>query len=105
MTRKLNESDRAAVDMIFDRLRSAGGNGNGNGGNGHSEPLVMISAPVADERLSAVERILSALDKMPAPEPPADLAVRTLQRVSRQSGTRVVTPMAAPFINPSQPMA
>ena len=109
MTRKLNEADRAAVDMLFDRINAAGnGNGNGKGHNGGSG-YVSMTVAVAEERLSAVERILSTLEAMPAPEPSADLAVRTLQRVARASATMpgqtMQTPAPAPFIDPTQPMA
>ena len=105
MTRKLNEADRAAVDLMFDRIHS--GNNHGNGGNGGGEAVVVVTGAVSDERLSAVEQIFSALDQMPAPEPSSDLVVRTLQRVARHSGTGIA-PLAGPagqFIDPSQPMA
>jgi hypothetical protein len=108
MTRKLNEADRAAVDILFDRITTAGHNkgGNGNGGNG-GDSYVTMTVAVAEERLSAVERILSTLEAMPAPEPSPDLAVRTLQRVARATG--LATPMQPPapgtFIDPTQPMA
>jgi hypothetical protein len=108
MTRKLNEADRAAVDMLFDRINSAtNGNGNGSSGNG-GEAYVPMTVAVAEERLSAVERILSTLDAMPAPEPSADLAVRTLQRVARAAGgiPASMQPSApAPYIDPTQPLA
>ena len=107
MTRKLNEADRAAVDMLFDRINAAGnnGNGNGNGGDGNYVPMTVA---VAEERLSAVERILSTLNAMPAPEPSADLAVRVLQCVARAAGSIPTTmhPTApTPYIDPTQPMA
>jgi hypothetical protein len=106
MTRKLNEADRAAVDMLFDRITTAG---NGNGGGG-GDGYVPMTVAVAEERLSAVERILSTLESIPAPEPSPDLAVRTLQRVAREAaampGTGTMqTPAPAPFIDPTQPMA
>jgi len=106
MTRKLNEADRAAVDMMFDRINAAGSNGNGNG-NGGGEAYVPMTVAVAEERLSAVERILSTLQSMPAPEPSPDLAVRTLQRVARAAGmpSTIQPPAATPYIDPSQPMA
>jgi hypothetical protein len=108
MTRKLNEADRAAVDMLFDRINAAGNNGNGNGGS-HDGGYVTMTVAVAEERLSAVQRILSTLEAMPAPEPSADLAVRTLQRVARATaampGQSMQTPAPAPFIDPTQPMA
>ena len=100
MTRKLNEADRAAVDLMFDRLNAAAAK-NGNGGDG---VVSMASA-------GAVQRILSTLDMMPAPEPSSDLAVRTLQRVARASGATTAGPTAIPghglgaMIDPNQPMA
>jgi len=108
MTRKLNEADRAAVDLMFDRIHSGNNHGNGgNGGNGGGEAIVVVTGAVSDERLSAVERVFSALDQMPAPEPSPDLVVRTLQRVARHSGTGIapLTGPAGQFIDPSQPMA
>jgi len=103
MTRKLSDADRTAVDLVLDRLQAAG-NGNGNGGDG----VVMVSQSVSDERLSAVQRVLSALDAMPAAEPPSDLAVRTLQKIAR-AGDAAARPMTQqpqqPFIDPSAPLA
>src|SRR5688572_18597446 len=81
MTRKLTDADRAAVDMLFDRITSAS-NGNGNGG----KAVVPMTASVADANLQAVEKVLSVLAEMPAPEPPADLATRTLARVAGATG-------------------
>jgi hypothetical protein len=111
MTRKLNEADRAAVDMLFDRINAAASNGaraNGNG-NGGSSGVIGMTGAVAEERLDAVSRILAALEQMPAPEPSADLAIRTLQRVARDGGVPATmhptTPAPAPFIDPTQPMA
>ena len=105
MTRKLNEADRAAVDLMFDRINAANGrsNGNGNGGDG----VVAVAGAVAEERLSAVQRILSTLEQMPAPEPSSDLAIRTLQRVAREGGMPATMSQPAPgvFIDPNQPMA
>lgn len=107
MTRKLNEADRAAVDMLFDRVRAADGNHVGDGnGNGGSEAVVMMTSPVSDDRLSAVERVLSTLEQMPVPEPSADLVVRTLQRISCRSAAGMAAPLpTAPFIDPTQPLA
>jgi hypothetical protein len=112
MTRKLNEADRAAVDLMFDRLNAAqngGANGNGNGGG---DGVVAMASAVADERLGAVQRILSTLDMMPAPEPSSDLVIRTLQRVARETRSGTTTgPTALPghgmgaVIDPNQPMA
>ena len=112
MTRKLNEADRAAVDMLFDRITAAnnGGRSNGNGGNG-GDHVITVASAVPEERLSAVTQIISTLDLMPAPEPSPDLAVRTLQRVARAAAAgmpaSMTTPAPAPrpFIDPTQPMA
>src|SRR4051812_18244419 len=80
MTRKLKDADRAAVDMLFDRIAATAGNGNGDG-------LVAMSSSVSDANLQAVEKVLDLLGQMPAPEPPADLAARTLQRIASATGT------------------
>lgn len=97
MTRKLNEADRAAVDLLFDRLHAA--NGTANGGEG----VVIVTENVSENRLSAVQRILSVLDHAPAPEPPSDLVVRTLQALSRRTDGAIQPP--ASFIDPTQPQA
>jgi hypothetical protein len=112
MTRKLNDADRAAVDMLFDRINAAS-NGNGNGGNGNAGDggYVSMTVAVPEERLTAVQRVLATLEAMPAPEPSPDLAVRTLQRVARAArggampGTMATPPAPAPYIDPTQPMA
>jgi hypothetical protein len=109
MTRKLSDADRAAVDLLLDRTQAAkaagGAGGNGNSGNG-GDGMVMMSNAVSDERLSAAQKVLSALDAMAAPEPPVDLTVRTLQRIARaanepklmqqqpQSGQSMIDPSA-----------
>ena len=107
MTRKLNDADRAAVDMLFDRLNTAG-IGNSNGGDGY----VTMTDAVDDQRLAAIETILQTLSHLPAPEPSSDLAVRTLQRIA--NATPLSAPMATPaeeqlpampFLNPNQPLA
>ncbi|HYO08162.1 MAG TPA: hypothetical protein VER17_04260 [Tepidisphaeraceae bacterium] len=105
MTRKLNSADRAAVDMIFDRLNTT----HANGGDG----FVAMTAAVEDRRLGAVETVLNVLAQMPAPEPSSDLAVRTLQRIATAIPTMTAPAMTAPaempampaFIDPNQPLA
>ena len=93
MTRKLNDADRAAVDMLFDRISTS------NASNGKDSMVAMTSA-VSEANLHAVEKVLDLLSNMPAPEPPADLATRTLQRVARAAGGMPAMPAA--FINPDQ---
>ena len=97
MTRKLSDTDRAAVDLMFDRIAATG---NGNGG----ESFVAHSGAVDEQRLAAVERVLAPLSAMPAPEPSADLTIRTLQRISRATETSI-QPIPGTFADPSQPMA
>jgi hypothetical protein len=97
MTRKLNNVDRAAVDLLFDRIQSASGNGNGGDG------VVAITGAVPDASINAVEKVLGLLSELPAAEPPADLATRTLNRVA--GATRAVHTMPATFANPDQPHA
>jgi hypothetical protein len=102
MTRKLNESDRAAVDLLFDRINAAAVAHMNRGNPGES----VYAAPgaVSEQRLAAVEKMLSLLDEMPAIEPPADLASRTIARVSRAAGSPI--PSIAPvFGDPTQPLA
>ena len=103
MTRKLSDADRTAVDLLLDRTQAAGANGNGGGNDG----VVMISNAVSDERLSAVQMVLSALSSMQAPEPPSDLATRTLQRIARATSTPagVMHQPGQPMIDPSAPLA
>ena len=61
---------------------------------------------VNGERLQSVEEILHLLEMMPAAEPPADLAVRTLQHIARRTGVSAVPAGAtAPFVDRSQPHA
>ena len=102
MTRKLSDADRTAVDLLLDRTQAAGANG--NGGN---DGVVMMSNAVSDERLSAVQKVLSALSSMQAPEPPSDLATRTLQRIARATSTPagVMQQPGQPMIDPSAPLA
>ena len=100
MTRKLSDADRSAIDLIFDRLSTTAG-GNGNGG---TEYVAVTSTVIDERRLAAVEQIVKTLDALPTHEPPADLAIRTLQRIARATRSNVPT---APghYIDPSQPLA
>lgn len=98
MTRKLDEADRAAVDLLFDRLNTASDGGRGG--------FVAVSGAVSEDRVGALQQMLSVLSQMPAPEPPADLATRTLQRVARKGAApATMRPAPQPFIDPTQPMA
>src|SRR5881394_3433036 len=107
MTRKLNDADREAVDLMFDRLTSTAQDGNGGGNGGSHDGFVGVSRPVNPARLQGVEEILNVLAAMPAAEPPADLAVRTLQHITRRTGVASMPSAAVPtnYIDPSQPHA
>ena len=104
MTRKLNDADRAAVDLMFNRITSTAQDGKGNGGSRDS--FVGVSRTVSPSRLQSVEEILNVLEMMPAADPPADLAVRTLQHIARRTASGSMPTAATPtFIDPSQPIA
>ena len=94
MTRKLNNADRDAVDLMFDRLSATRDN----------DGFVATADGVDNRRIQSVEQILNVLEQMPAVDPPADLAVRTLQHIARSSGLSPVAP-AVTYIDPTQPMA
>ena len=98
MTRKLKDADRAAVDMLFDRITSAQAKG------GSSDAVVPVANAVSDTNLFAVEKLLNMLAIMPAAEPPADLSTRTLQRIASATGAALPTAPGA-FLNPDQPLA
>ena len=81
---RLGEADSYAVDLILDRTASAG-------------QAMMYAAPGndgMDRRVRSVERILGVLKHMPAEDPPADLAARTLQRIEQRA-------FQAPAVPPS----
>jgi hypothetical protein len=87
MTKRLNDGDRRAVDLLLDRAVSKG-NGNGSSaaaGNGSAGFATHVQ-PVDEQRVSAVSRLLKLLDEMTAPEPSDDLAARTLRRIGAATG-------------------
>ena len=76
MSNRLGKEDRRAVDLLLERAD----------GVGSSTPAVeaLFASPAQgnfERRLDAVDKILSLLDLMPAPEPSADLVNRTLRRI------------------------
>jgi hypothetical protein len=77
MSMRLGKEDRRAVDLLLERADGVGR---------ESTPAVeqLFAAPVQgnfERRLDAVDKILSLLDLMPAPEPSADLVNRTMRRI------------------------
>jgi hypothetical protein len=74
--KKLNEEDRAAVDLLLDRHTD------GFFARGLSDSGVFVkSVEVQPQRVRSVKQILSVLKELPAAEPPTDLAGKTLRRV------------------------
>jgi|HubBroStandDraft_1064217.scaffolds.fasta_scaffold59429_2 hypothetical protein len=70
MSMQLRDDDRRAVDLLLDRPED----------NPNDTPA---KAPVAATSLQSAEKILNLLQQMPAMEPPADLAARTLLKVDQ----------------------
>jgi hypothetical protein len=74
--KKLNEQDQAAVDLLLDRptdgfyMRSLADSG-----------VFVKSVDVNHQRVRSVKHVLNLLKEMPAADPPADLAGKTLRRV------------------------
>ena len=84
---RLLELARAGSTSANPHSMAASAGPSGNGG----DAVVQMSATVADANLQAVEKVLSVLAEMPAPEPPADLATRTLARVAGATGRAMPT--------------
>src|SRR5439155_24752287 len=72
---RLDDEDRRAVDLLLERAT----------GIGDMPPLdQLFRAPVAsgfERRLDAAEKLLGLLEQISVEDPPADLALRTIQRV------------------------
>jgi len=92
MIRKLTADDGRMVDMLL----------NGESDGGANPPLSQVfSNPQPDifeQRLDAVEKVLSLLDYMPASDPPANLISRTLDRIDEAGAhsQRVVPDVSRP---------
>jgi len=101
MTKQLGDNDAQAVDLLLDRSNQVS-DGNGNGGTG------VYVTPVGDavaRRIGAAESVLRLLAEMPAADPPADLAERTLLRISQRAAHGVMAPGAdASQHQPQQPI-
>jgi hypothetical protein len=85
MTRKLNDEDRQAVDMVLDAIPTAGNDG-----------IVAVTAASAEPRVQTVQQILSTLGQMPAVEPPDDLIERTLRRIEQTPHQAQIPPYLGP---------
>ncbi len=100
MSYRLSEDDQRAVDLILDQQISAGGR---KPAGGHHDGAA-APATVAT-RLQAVERVLTALDAMPATEPSDDLLARTLRRVAQAAPVARPTLTAPGASVATQPVA
>jgi len=88
--KKLNEEDRAAVDLLLDRPTE----GFYMGSLADSGVFVKSVSP-QPQRVRTVKQVLGLLKEMPVADPPADLAGKTLRRVYA-SGTAPGTPILRP---------
>ena len=89
MLQRLGDEDGRAVDLLLDKTASAG-------------QTTMYAVPGNDgfdKRVNSVAGLLRLLDAMPATEPPADLTLRTLERIEQRgwSTTQAPTGAAAPL--------
>ena len=86
MTKRLGKQDRQAVDLMMDSANRVS-----------SSKAASYAAPSAmpDQRLHAVQRVLSLLDYMPVTDPPADLVARTLSTVFEAADAAVIGENAA----------
>jgi hypothetical protein len=74
----LREEDAVVVDLLLDGSPVATTRADGNGGG----PVFVPPADgVSGDRVRAAERVLGALNWLPAEEPPNDLVSRTVLRV------------------------
>jgi hypothetical protein len=71
MSKRLKSEDRQAIDLLLDEPSMHNG-----------KSYFLPSSPVP-KRVASVEKLLSLLQKLPAQDPPADLAKRTMQRVEK----------------------
>ena len=71
-----DDMDRRAIDLLLDRKQSGQLN----------EVFAVPAREQFEKRLDAVEQVLSLLDQLPEFDPPADLATRTLGRITNSDG-------------------
>ncbi|MBV8779846.1 MAG: hypothetical protein JO353_00480 [Phycisphaerae bacterium] len=83
---KLNHDDKVAIDLILNQTQM-------HTQTRRSTP--MPSAPAAVPHVTAVQKLLSLLGSMPAPEPAADLVARTLDLIDRSPMGMASHPVAA----------
>ncbi len=99
MTKRLDESDRRAVDLLLDRTSSAA-----NGEKRGDSTFVAHAQHGLNSGMSGVQRVLSLLERMPAEEPGAHLIASTMARIEAQGVMGSVHSVAATQIS-GQPHA
>ena len=67
--RTLSADDLRAVDLLLDL------------GAANAHAVTRLAAPACQRRVAAATRLLSMLDRLPAGDPPAGLAARTMAKV------------------------
>jgi hypothetical protein len=88
MARQLRPEDRQAIDMLLDRSHSAVG--------------FAAESNVDPERLNAASSVLHLLDNMPEADPPADLLMRTLERIGAVENHNALPPSLRPALGGQQ---
>ena len=86
MVTKLSDDDRRAIDLLLNKTCA-----NATSANGFLPP----EQAVVPQSLESVERILALLKHLPAVEPSADLAARTVRRCQQATAPGDVAQHAA----------
>jgi len=87
MNKRLSVEDRHAVDLLLSRPEPSSG-----------KPLVemVFARPMKakfESRLDAVEKVLSLLEQLPAPEPSANLVAKTMERIASAQSHPTAAPL------------
>jgi hypothetical protein len=93
MAKQLSDEDRRAVDLLLDRP------------DGTMKDIPPPSGPISAARVQSVEKILQLIQQMPAHEPPADLAERTLKRVDQALAALGAPQVQNPAHRDTRPLA
>jgi hypothetical protein len=92
MSNRLGDDDAYAVDLLLDQKRML------NNSDGGSGVYRAIGDSVA-KRIGAVEFLLHTIGQMPAGDPPAGLAARTIERIrTRALGTPIEGEQPTPHL-------
>ncbi len=90
MLQRLGDEDGRAVDLLLDKTANAG----------QTSMYAVPGYHGFEKRVHSVSGLLRLLDAMPATEPPADLMVRTMQRIEQRGHHAPAAPGTSP-IHPS----